>query len=146
MNKRRAARNWCFQFFFHYQLPIFEIKSSSSEIENDFNLFLSTHDENLDDEQKKFALAHIKSTIENKDEVLKTCEKNLKNWTFSRLAKVDQTILLLYTNEIISLVEKTPKKVIINEAIELAKSYGTEESPKFINATLDTIAIEYKLK
>lgn len=59
-------------------------------------------------------------------------------WPTDKIAKIDLAILRLAAYELI--VEKTePPKVIIDEAIELAKSYGNEHSPKFINGVLGTI-------
>lgn len=61
-----------------------------------------------------------------------------KNWTFSRLASVDRALLRLGAFEILHR-EDVPFEVTLNECIELAKVYGTEESPAFINGILDQI-------
>lgn len=66
---------------------------------------------------------------------------HLKNWTISRIALIDKNILRLAIYEL--LYEKhTPMRVIINEAIEIAKKYGTKDSFTFINAVLDAVAKE----
>ncbi len=68
-------------------------------------------------------------------------QKAAPEWPIAKIAKIDLAILRLATHEL--LVEATePPKVIIDEAIELAKAYGNENSPKFINGVLGTILKE----
>ena len=64
--------------------------------------------------------------------------KNLKGYTIERLYKVDLAILVLAIIEL-EYIKENPKEVIINEAIELAKKFSTEKSPKFINGVLADI-------
>ncbi len=59
-------------------------------------------------------------------------------WRLSRLAKTDLAVLRLATAEILYM-EDIPKRVAINEAVDLAKRYGTEQSPQFVNAVLGKI-------
>ncbi len=66
---------------------------------------------------------------------------HLKNWTISRIAIVDKNILRLALYELLY-ETTTPMKVIINEAVEIAKKYGTKDSFMFINGVLDAIARE----
>jgi N utilization substance protein B len=66
---------------------------------------------------------------------------HLKNWTLSRIALIDKNILRAAIYELLYETQ-TPMKVIINEAIEIAKKYGTKDSPTFVNAVLDAIAKE----
>lgn len=63
-----------------------------------------------------------------------------RGWTASRLPRVDRALLRLAIWEILK--SETPPAVIINEAVELAKEYGTAESPGFINGVLDNIRIQ----
>jgi N utilization substance protein B len=67
--------------------------------------------------------------------------RHLKNWTISRIAIIDKSILRLAIYELVYEAQ-TPMKVIINEAVEIAKKYGTKDSFTFINAVLDAIAKE----
>ena len=67
--------------------------------------------------------------------------RHLRNWTLSRVSIIDRSILRLAMYEL--MYEKsTPMKVIINEAVEIAKKYGTKDSFTFINAVLDATAKE----
>lgn len=76
--------------------------------------------------------------VKNLDFIDNYIEKNLEGWTLKRLAKVDKQILrvaiyeFLYRNDI-------PMEVSINEAVDIAKTYSQEESPKFINGILGSI-------
>ncbi|MBN1298028.1 transcription antitermination factor NusB [bacterium] len=60
------------------------------------------------------------------------------NWTLRRLSIIDRNILRIAVFEL-AFVSETPPRVAINEAIEIAKSFGTDNSPKFINGVLDRI-------
>ena len=62
-----------------------------------------------------------------------------RNWRIERMARVDRNILRLAVGELLHQAE-TPVKVVINEAVELAKRFGTAESPAFVNGVLDRIA------
>ncbi len=74
------------------------------------------------------------------DAILSGC---LENWNMKRLAIVDRNILRLATYEIIN-DKDTPISVILNEAIEIAKLYSTEDSSKFVNGILDKVKSERK--
>ena len=85
-----------------------------------------------------FARLLAAGTIENIDIVDKTIRENLVNWKFNRLSRVDLSIIrigvycLLFRKEI-------PEKVTIDEAVDIAKKYGSDESYKFVNGVLDSI-------
>ncbi|MCL1995656.1 MAG: transcription antitermination factor NusB [Defluviitaleaceae bacterium] len=66
--------------------------------------------------------------------------QNLKNWKFERINKVDLTIIRLAVYE--TAFANTPSKVAINEAVELAKEFSTEEAPSFINGILGRLIAE----
>jgi len=60
------------------------------------------------------------------------------NWRIDRMAMVDRNILRLATFELMEVLE-TPMKVVLNEAIELSKRFGTEDSGAFVNGVLDKV-------
>ncbi|HOV64750.1 MAG TPA: transcription antitermination factor NusB, partial [Spirochaetia bacterium] len=94
----------------------------------------------LDDEKKEsigsetldFARLLVSGTIENIEYIDETIKQHLKNWDFSRLSRVDLAVLrmsvysLLYQREI-------PESVTIDEAIDIGKEFGTDDSYRFIN-------------
>ncbi|NLC87438.1 MAG: transcription antitermination factor NusB [Clostridiaceae bacterium] len=84
----------------------------------------------------------IKSNNEQIDEFIST---NLKEkWSMSRIAKIDVSILKVAIYELI--YSKLPYKVVINEAVELAKKYGDDSSKSFVNGILASIVKEKKLQ
>ncbi|GAB7386832.1 transcription antitermination factor NusB [Bacillaceae bacterium] len=80
----------------------------------------------------------VQGTWMRRGEIDATVSRYLKGWTIDRLANVDRAILRMATYEIV-FRDDIPDKVSINEAIELAKRFGTEESAKFINGVLSSI-------
>jgi N utilization substance protein B len=86
-----------------------------------------------------FAEELVTGVAANCSKIDQTIEEKSKNWAKTRMPKVDLSILRLATYELLFRVD-IPKNVTINEAIEVAKKYGTEESPAFINGILDEIA------
>ena len=86
----------------------------------------------------------VHGTVTHLPEIDKLICAYAKNWTVSRMSAVDRSILRMSTYEIIFSPEKTPVPAIIDEAIELAKKFSTENSSKFINGLLDQLKKERK--
>lgn len=81
---------------------------------------------------------------ENKEEIVKLIENNLREkWTIDRLSKIDFAILQVAIYELI--FSKLPYKVVINEAVELAKKYGDDNSKSFVNGILASVVKEKNL-
>lgn len=74
----------------------------------------------------------------NKEKINRRIEEHSNNWKLSRMANVDRNILRLGVTEIIFCAD-IPKNVTINECLEIAKKFGTEESSSFVNGILDKI-------
>lgn len=85
-----------------------------------------------------FALELVEGTLANKEAIDEKLEKLSEGWSLSRMANVDRSLLRLACYEILYR-EDIPGRVTINEAIEIAKRYGSDESGKFINGILDRI-------
>lgn len=68
-----------------------------------------------------------------------------ENWSLSRMGRVDRSILRLATFEIVHF-DEVPVNVAINEAIEIAKRFGSDESPVFVNGVLDKVASTVRVK
>ena len=88
--------------------------------------------------QKEYVDAVVAKICENIESIDETLNANSKGWPVTRMPKTDLAIARLATCEILYM-EDIPKAVAINEAVELAKSYGTDNSAKFINAVLKNI-------
>jgi len=93
--------------------------------------------------QREFSNSLFHGTVENLEMLDKEIESHLTDWDYDGIGKVEKAIMRLGAYEI--LVAKTDKAIIINEAVELAKTLADEKSPQFINAVLDALG-EKKVK
>lgn len=91
--------------------------------------------ENADADCLQFVNTILNNFAEHYNEINDKISSNLKGYTIDRLFKIDLSILILAVIEL-DYVKETPKQVVINECVELAKKYSTEKSPKFINGFL----------
>lgn len=98
-------------------------------------------DRSLDDKAKDDAKRYVRNIFENLKEIDNIISQYLENWTLDRLSSVDRNVLRLGTYELLYEAD-VPIEVTIDEAIEIAKKYGTENSGKFVNGVLDRIAKE----
>lgn len=97
-------------------------------------LFTFSFDEKQTGEDQEF----LQQISQHLPEIDKIIQDLAPEWPIERLNKIDLAILRLAIEEL-KFVKKTPEKVIIDEAIELGKEYGTDNTPKFINGVLGTL-------
>ena len=90
------------------------------------------------DSTRKFANRLFESAARDAKELDVLIEGNVENWRLERLAAVDRAVLRLAISEL--RVAETPRKVVLNEAVELAKKYSSEEAGAFVNGILDSIS------
>ena len=116
-----------------FQLLFMEDMNPDKIYEGDYDFLC----ENLPghDEIHKFARQLLAGVRENRDELNQKIEQVSKNWSLARMSVTDRNILRLALYELVYV--KTPKPVVINEAIELAKKFGSAESSTFVNGILD---------
>ncbi|MBN2781801.1 MAG: transcription antitermination factor NusB [Campylobacterales bacterium] len=88
--------------------------------------------------QKDFALDLYEGVMQNIEACDKAIIEHLKEWDFERLGAIERATLRLASYEI--LFGELDSAVVINEAVEITKAFGTEQSPKFINGVLDAIS------
>ncbi|MBM14930.1 MAG: transcription antitermination factor NusB [Nitrospina sp.] len=135
MGKRREARESALKFL--YQT---EFNSENPDLElGSFCGRLNTSEEVLD-----FTQTLIKNIFIHKKEIDDLLKKISDNWVPERMAMIDKNILRLGIYELL-FDSTTPPKVVINEAVEIAKKFGTEESPDFINGILDKVYKDSKV-
>lgn len=103
-----------------------------------FNADESEELEQADNEGLEFTSKILKAFAENYNEINEIISANLKGYTVERLFKIDLAIITLAVIEL-KFIKENPKEVIINEAVELAKKYSTEKSPRFVNGLLADI-------
>ena len=87
--------------------------------------------------RRAFAQGLVAGTIEHVDTIDPLLESHAQNWRLSRMAVVDRLIMRLAVYELIH--SDTPPAVVINEALELARTFGTEQTVRFVNGVLDSI-------
>jgi len=132
MHQRRKAREVALQVL--YELDVLEIDAKEG-----MELFWSHFD--APEEARSFASLLIEGTWNNRghiDDLISSCSEN---WTISRMSKVDKNILRMAVYELLHCPD-IPPKVTLNEAIDLGKTYGSENSGSFINGILDAIYIK----
>ncbi|MBD65727.1 MAG: transcription antitermination factor NusB [Halobacteriovoraceae bacterium] len=145
MSTQTKIREFCFQYLFHLQLPIFSeakaelLSEDKSQIKNSLNDFKETTNSLFNDQENEKVLNRSYGVIQNYQELEDKISNNLKNWKINRLSKVDHTILLLASYELMY-EKETPRNVVINEAIELSKKFGAQDSSRFINGVLDNLS------
>lgn len=91
----------------------------------------------------KFAQELLKGVIAKREEILKVLQEEAPEWPLERIAPIDRAILQIGIYEIL-FSEEVPPVVAINEAVEVAKSYGDTNSAKFINGVLSTVMHKYQ--
>lgn len=96
-------------------------------------------------DQLDFARLLIYETNENRDELDRMIDEFAKNWELERIAIIDRALMQMAATELLKFKE-IPAKVSINEAIEIAKLYSTDNSGHFINGVLDAMLADLKAK
>jgi N utilization substance protein B len=129
--KRRKAREHALQLLF--QLDIKKERPSAAVLRS----FWAEYQP--DAEVKAFAEEIITGIFKHLAEINRLIHGCAKNWTLARMAAVDRNVLRMAVYEILYRKD-IPTSVTIDEAIEIAKKYGTEESGSFVNGILDSVA------
>ena len=106
--------------------------------EKDVNLLLEDYTKNMKGKVKDFIIKEFTGILEHQEEIDSIIEASSTNWSIHRIAKVDHMLLRMAVYEM-KWGEDIPQKVAINEAIEIAKMYSTDKSPRFINGVLGNI-------
>ena len=125
---RKGSRMQAFQTLFQI-----EIKDNSLSIEEAID-FIKDDNEALDFEFIHWLVTGVKDHEPVLDDKI---QPHLKEWTIDRLLKTDRIILRMATFELLN--SSTPQKVVINEAVELAKQFSDDDHYKFINGVLSNI-------
>lgn len=133
---RRKARRKAFEVL--YGLG-FEPVNDEKNLRRRFDASPERDEKKNGDPNVAYAWELTRGVWSNSDELDATIEKFSKNWRLSRIGRIEMTILRLAMFEIL-MQDDMPLRVTINEAIELAKSFGDDNSPNFINGILDAVA------
>ncbi len=129
MATRHQARAAVVGLLYAYDLGNIEIGKFFEDI---------LEEKKIRNKQREFSAKLFKGTIDNLAKIDTIIQKQLKDWSFEDLGKIEKAILRLGAYEI--LFDKNDKAIVINEAIELAKELADEKSPQFINGVLDSLS------
>ena len=155
MGKRREARERAVQFLFQHDL------NPPDNLELELAQFWNSQRASVIDQEKQgkatwgeqaelppptideaetrlFADPLIQGVLEHRDEIDERIKKFCKNWDFNRIAAVDRNIMRLAIFEMLHR-DDIPPVVSINEAVDIAKKFSTQESGKFVNGILDKV-------
>jgi len=154
MGKRREARERAIQFLFQHDLnPPVQLDEALDHFWNSQRAAALADEKGPanwgqtneippptaeEAETRLFADPLIRGTLEHRDELDAEIKKHAQNWDLHRMAAVDRNILRLAIYEMLHR-EDIPPVVSINEAVDIAKKYSTEDSGKFVNGILDKI-------
>jgi N utilization substance protein B len=132
MHQRRKAREIALQVL--YELDVLDIDAAEA-IAIFWNYF------GAPEESRKFSTLLIEGTCEKKEEIDSLISSCSDNWSLARMSRVDRNILRMAVYELLYCPD-IPPKVTLNEAIDLGKSYGSENSGSFINGILDALYLK----
>jgi transcription antitermination protein NusB len=154
MGKRREARERAVQFLFQYDLnPPENLELELAQFWNSQRAAAIADEKGPatwgqptelppptveETETRIFADPLIRGVIQNRDAVDEKIRSHAKNWEFHRIAAVDRNIMRLAIYEMLYR-EDIPPVVSINEAVDIAKKFSTQDSGKFVNGILDKI-------
>lgn len=133
MGTRRKSRELCLQMLFQWDMG----KQSPEQVGKTF--WAERGD--VDDETRGFCDDLFRVAVERQAEVDDVIEKHAQHWRIERMATVDRNVLRTAVAEFIAYPD-TPKPVVINEALEIARRFSAPESVHFINGVLDSVGKE----
>ena len=86
-----------------------------------------------------YAEVLLAGVVANKEEIDQTIQRNSAHWTLERMALVELNIMRIATFELLHMANEIPEKTAINEALEIAKKYGSTDSASYVNGVLDQV-------
>jgi N utilization substance protein B len=132
LGKRRRSREFALQVLYQLDITKQDAVQTLSQFRNHFNQHENSNG---------FAERIVLGVLEHGREIDRLLEQYSENWRLDRMSMIDRNILRMAIFELIY-CEDIPPKVTLNEAIELGKRYGSEDSGSFINGILDRIQNE----
>jgi len=129
MGKRRSSRELALKFLYQFEL-------NGGDLDEQIKLFLERNSSQED--VANFMKELVVSLIDKMEEIDEIIQKFSDHWILDRMTVIDRNILRMGTCELLFNFS-TPPKVVINEAIDIAKKYGNEDSPEFVNGILDKV-------
>jgi transcription antitermination protein NusB len=137
MASRRKGRILAFQALYSWDIQFRQTKDASIP-EGLLDFSWDDGDTPLDGKSAAFPRLLVTGTIENIAGIDSMIQKHLENWDLSRLNKVDLAVLRMsvYT---LMFQSETPPSVVIDEAVEISREFGADDSYRFVNGVLDSV-------
>lgn len=135
MGTRRKAREAALQFLFQDDFTGDDTLNLTG-IEDRFALFCGLYQINR--KAREYTLQLLMQTVENREKIDSLIRESAKNWRLERISVTDRNLLRIGVSEMLY-SDDVPPQVAINEAVEIAKRFGTDESPPFVNGILDAV-------
>jgi N utilization substance protein B len=137
MGPRRLARQAVLEAL--YAIEASDCFGNQEQIAELWNYCLGRYE--MNEKAQFFGEKFLRTVLRNMPTIDKLIGRHLQNWKLSRVAIIDRNILRMGVCEILFFTD-IPRKVTIDEAIELAKRYSTKDSSRFVNGLLDNITEE----
>ena len=129
---RRNARKLAFYLLFQYDFV------NNGDYEEVKNIFLTVNSDDIAENDREYIISKTDGTMSHLVEIDELLGTYAKGWSVDRMSKVDKAILRLAVYEI-KYAPDVPDGVAVNESVELAKTYSSDEAPAFINGILGQI-------
>lgn len=137
MGARRLARERALQALYQLDMPG-AVATPAEALQSAWTA--SAEEGPYDEAAHAFALELVEGVVGNRGEIDALLEAHSHNWRLDRMSRVDRNVLRLGVYEL-KFRPDIPRRVTINEAVELGKTFGTEASSAFINGLLDRVAV-----
>lgn len=134
-SNRHLGRIVALQSLYEYEFRV-GANDTSASIDEILSRNLERYQDEIED--KEFVSSLTKGVLDNQDDLDNQIRPLAPEWPLEQIARIDRNILRLGLYELLYRGEQVPPKVAINEAVELAKAFGSDNSSKFINGVLGT--------
>jgi N utilization substance protein B len=118
---------------------LFQMEASGASADDAVTLYWRSFGADDDPESRAYAEAVVRGVGASLDQLDKHIAEASAHWRIERMARVDRNVLRLGTWELVH-KQDVPRAVVLDEAVELAKAFGTDESSAFVNGVLNRIA------
>lgn len=135
-SNRHLGRIVALQSLYEYELRS-NLNDKSLNLEDLVKRNIEHYDNQIGD--KKYVLDLVKNVVSKANQIDARVQPVAPEWPIKQISAIDRAILRMSVYELENLSDQVPPKVVINEAVELAKSFGSDNSSKFINGVLGTI-------
>lgn len=143
MGKRRLAREQALKFLYQIDILSRDKNKKNLDVDGELNNFSIIDNLPADKDIKEFMVFLVKGVCAEIEHIDKIISQHSDNWKISRMSRIDRNVLRIAVYEMTKL-NNIPYAVTINEAVDIAKKYGTSESGSFINGVIDKVKLEFE--